>query len=100
MAERALQDIAAASGLRFAILRYFNVAGADARLRVGEATPDNSHLIKVACEVAMGRRPEMRINGVDYPTPDGTCVRDYVHVDHWPAPIWSRSIILLPVAIP
>ena len=81
MAERALQDIAAASGLRFAILRYFNVAGADAAARIGEATPDNSHLIKVALETAAGLRPEMQVNGTDYPTPDGTCIRDYVHVD-------------------
>ncbi len=81
MAERALQDIAAASGLRFAILRYFNVAGADAAARIGEATPDNSHLIKVALETAAGRRPFMPVNGTDYPTPDGTCIRDYVHVD-------------------
>jgi UDP-glucose 4-epimerase len=81
MAERALQDIAAASGMTYAILRYFNVAGADAEARLGEATPNNSHLIKVALETAMGRRTEMRLNGVDYPTPDGTCIRDYVHVD-------------------
>ena len=81
MAERALIDIAAASGLRYGILRYFNVAGADARARIGEATPDNSHLIKVACEAAIGLRSAMRINGTDYPTPDGTCIRDYVHVD-------------------
>ena len=81
MAERALQDIAAASGLRFAILRYFNVAGADAAARIGEATPDNSHLIKVALETAAGRHPVMQVNGTDYPTPDGTCIRDYVHVD-------------------
>jgi UDP-glucose 4-epimerase len=81
MAERALQDIAAASGLRFAILRYFNVAGADAAARIGEATPDNSHLIKVALETAAGRRSGMLVNGTDYPTPDGTCMRDYVHVD-------------------
>jgi UDP-glucose 4-epimerase len=81
MAERALQDIAAASGLTFAILRYFNVAGADADARIGEATPNNSHLIKVALETAAGLRPEMHVNGVDYPTPDGTCIRDYVHVD-------------------
>jgi UDP-glucose 4-epimerase len=81
MAERALQDIAAASGIRFAILRYFNVAGADAAARIGEATPNNSHLIKVALEAAAGRRPGMQVNGTDYPTPDGTCIRDYVHVD-------------------
>lgn len=81
MAEQALRDIAAASGLGFAILRYFNVAGADAEARIGEATPDNSHLIKVALETTLGLRPAIRINGTDYPTPDGTCIRDYVHVD-------------------
>lgn len=81
MAERVLGDMAAAAGLRHAILRYFNVAGADARARIGEATPDNSHLVKVACEAALGLRSGMRVNGTDYPTPDGTCVRDYVHVD-------------------
>ena len=81
MAERVLADVAAAHGLTHATLRYFNVAGADADARIGEATPDNSHLVKVACETAAGLRPGMRINGTDYPTPDGTCVRDYVHVD-------------------
>ena len=81
MAERILSDIAAASGLRYAILRYFNVAGADPAGRIGEATPDNQHLIKLACETALGLRPAMRIHGTDYPTPDGTCVRDYLHVD-------------------
>jgi UDP-glucose 4-epimerase len=81
MAERILMDIATASGLRYAILRYFNVAGADPQGRIGEATPDNQHLIKLACETALGARPAMRIHGTDYPTPDGTCVRDYIHVD-------------------
>lgn len=81
MAERALIDIARANGQRHAILRYFNVAGADANARIGEATPDNSHLIKVACETAIGLRKGMVVNGTDYPTPDGTCVRDYLHVD-------------------
>jgi UDP-glucose 4-epimerase len=81
MAERVLQDVAAASGLRYAILRYFNVAGADAGARIGEATPDNAHLIKLACETAHGLRPGMVVHGTDYPTPDGTCIRDYVHVD-------------------
>jgi UDP-glucose 4-epimerase len=81
MAERMLQDIAAANGLRYAILRYFNVAGADPQGRTGQATREASHLIKVACEAALGRRPGMRIYGTDYPTPDGTCVRDYIHVD-------------------
>ena len=81
MAERILADIAAASGRRYAVLRYFNVAGADPQARIGEATPDNQHLIKLACETALGLRPSMRIHGSDYPTPDGTCVRDYIHVD-------------------
>jgi UDP-glucose 4-epimerase len=81
MAERMLSDIAAANGMRTAILRYFNVAGADPAGRIGEATPDNSHLVKVACEVAMGLRERLVVNGTDYPTPDGTCIRDYIHVD-------------------
>ncbi len=81
MAERILRDIASATGLRYAILRYFNVAGADLEGRIGEATPNNSHLVKVACEAALGIRPGMAIHGVDYPTPDGTCVRDYIHVE-------------------
>jgi UDP-glucose 4-epimerase len=81
MTERVLVDLAAAEGLSYAILRYFNVAGADVQARIGEATPDNSHLVKVACQTAMGLRPAMFVNGIDYPTPDGTCIRDYVHVD-------------------
>jgi UDP-glucose 4-epimerase len=81
MAERMLQDIAQAAGLRYVILRYFNVAGADPKGRIGQATPAASHLIKVASETAVGARPRMCINGTDYPTPDGTCVRDYIHVD-------------------
>ena len=81
MSERVLADIAAATGLRYAILRYFNVAGADAGARIGEATPDNAHLIKLACETALGLHPAMAIHGTDYPTPDGTCIRDFVHVD-------------------
>jgi UDP-glucose 4-epimerase len=81
MAERMLQDIARTTGSRHAILRYFNVAGAAPDGSIGEATPDNSHLVKVACEAALGLRAGMRINGTDYPTPDGTCVRDYIHVE-------------------
>lgn len=81
MAERMLADIGAATGLRYAALRYFNVAGAADDGSIGEATPDNSHLVKVACEAAMGLRPGLSINGTDYPTPDGTCIRDYVHVE-------------------
>lgn len=80
MAERVLQDLAPAHGAHGAILRYFNVAGAHDQGHLGEATPTNSHLIKVACETAMGLRPRMHINGDTYPTTDGTCVRDYVHV--------------------
>lgn len=81
IAERMLKDIAATAEMTFAALRYFNVAGADPGGRIGEATPDNSHLVKIACETAIGLRPAVRINGTDYPTPDGTCIRDYVHVE-------------------
>ncbi len=81
MAERLLADIAAASGMTYAILRYFNVAGADPKARLGEATPDNRHLIKIACETALGLRQSMQLNGTDYPTADGSCIRDYLHVD-------------------
>jgi UDP-glucose 4-epimerase len=81
MAERMLQDIARATDLRYVILRYFNVAGADPEARIGQATPGSNHLIKVACATALGQRSHMYIHGTDYPTPDGTCVRDYIHVD-------------------
>jgi UDP-glucose 4-epimerase len=80
MFERILQDVSAAHGLRYAILRYFNVAGADPAGRTGQAMPGATHLIKVACEVAVDLRPEIAIFGTDYPTPDGTCIRDYIHV--------------------
>jgi len=80
-AERVLDDMARAHGLSYVALRYFNVAGADPQARIGEATPDNSHLIKVACETVVGLRPRTQINGTDYPTPDGTCIRDYIHVE-------------------
>jgi UDP-glucose 4-epimerase len=66
--------------LQFVVLRYFNVAGADPKLRTGQAAPTATHLIKVACETATGRRPKMDLFGTDYPTPDGTCIRDYIHV--------------------
>ena len=81
IAERMLQDVAQAAGIRYAILRYFNVAGADPEARIGQATPESYHLIKVACAAALGQRPNLHIYGTDYPTPDGTCVRDYIHVD-------------------
>ena len=81
MSERILMDTAAATGLRYAILRYFNVAGADPQGRIGQASRNATHLIKVACETALGQRPEMPIYGTDYPTRDGTCIRDYIHVE-------------------
>ena len=80
MTEWMLADVSLAHGLPYAALRYFNVAGADPSGRSGQSTPGATHLIKVACEVAAGRRPHMEIFGEDYDTPDGTCVRDYVHV--------------------
>lgn len=80
MTERLLTDIAGAHGMTYAILRYFNVAGADPDGRIGEATPDNNHLVKIACETALGLREAMSINGTDYPTADGTCIRDFIHV--------------------
>lgn len=78
--EWALQDAARACGLRIAALRYFNVAGADAQGRSGECQPTATHLVKIAAEVAVGARNQMNIYGDDYDTPDGTCVRDFVHV--------------------
>ena len=79
MSERMLMDTAAASDMDYVILRYFNVAGADPQGRIGQSTPEATHLIKVACEAALGKRPGMSIFGNDYPTADGTCVRDYIH---------------------
>lgn len=80
MAERIIDDIARVHGQATAILRYFNVAGAHDDGHLGEATPDNTHLVKVACETACGLRSVLQVNGTDYPTPDGTCIRDYIHV--------------------
>jgi len=80
MTEVMLRDAGAAHGLAHVILRYFNVAGADPALRTGQSTKGATHLIKVAVETALGRRPRMQVFGTDYPTPDGTCVRDYIHV--------------------
>ena len=83
MSERILADIAAASGgaMNAVILRYFNAAGARPDLKVGQATPRSTHLVKIAAECALGLRPSMSIYGTDYKTPDGTCLRDYIHVD-------------------
>lgn len=80
MTERMLADAASATGLRYAALRYFNVAGADPAGRAGESIEKPSHLIKRAVQVAVGVLPRLDIFGEDYPTPDGTCVRDYIHV--------------------
>ncbi len=81
MSERMLMDLAAASSLKYVILRYFNVAGADPEGRIGQATPEATHLIKVACEAAVGKRQGLTVFGTDYDTPDGTCIRDYIHVE-------------------
>ena len=81
MSERMIADVAAAHPLKYVILRYFNVAGAEAEGRLGQSGGVATHLIRVACQTALGLRPEMTIFGDDYPTPDGTCIRDYVHVE-------------------
>lgn len=75
-----LEDAARAHGLSYVALRYFNVAGADPEGRAGQISPLATHLVKVACEVATGKRERLEIFGTDYPTRDGTCVRDYIHV--------------------
>jgi UDP-glucose 4-epimerase len=80
MSEIMLRDAGRAHGLRHVILRYFNVAGADPALRTGQSTPAATHLIKVAVQTALGTRPKMDVFGTDYPTADGTCIRDYIHV--------------------
>jgi len=81
MSEWMLRDVAAASALRYVALRYFNVAGSDTSGRIGQATPNATLLVKAACEAAVGKRPGVSIYGTDYPTPDGTGVRDYLHVE-------------------
>jgi UDP-glucose 4-epimerase len=80
MTEWMLADLAAATPLRYVALRYFNVAGADPAQRTGQSTPGATHLIKRACQAALGRLPKLGVFGSDYPTPDGTGVRDYIHV--------------------
>jgi UDP-glucose 4-epimerase len=80
MTEVMLRDTAHAHDFSYTALRYFNVAGADPQGRTGQSTPRATHLIKVACETALGKRSHMEVYGTDYPTPDGTCVRDYIHV--------------------
>ncbi|MFI0844273.1 UDP-glucose 4-epimerase GalE [Mesorhizobium sp. IMUNJ 23232] len=80
MTELMLRDAAAAHPFAYTALRYFNVCGADPKGRTGQSTRGATHLIKVACETATAKRPFMEVFGTDYPTPDGTCVRDYIHV--------------------
>ena len=80
MTEVMLRDVGTAHDLRYVILRYFNVAGADPNCRTGQSTKNATHLIKVAVEAALGLRSKLDIYGSDYPTPDGTCIRDYIHV--------------------
>ena len=81
MSEMMLRDLGAASDMRHVILRYFNVAGSDPGGRIGQSTEKATLLIKVAAEVAVGKREQLYVFGTDYPTPDGTGVRDYIHVD-------------------
>ncbi|MGV3490081.1 MAG: UDP-glucose 4-epimerase GalE [Devosia sp.] len=80
MTEMMLADVAAATPLTYGVLRYFNVSGADPGRRSGQSSPTATHLIKVASQAALGQRPQVGIFGTDFPTPDGTGVRDYIHV--------------------
>jgi UDP-glucose-4-epimerase GalE len=81
MVEWALADHAAAYGLGYAALRYFNAAGASPDGTIGEDHDPETHLIPLAVQAAVGQRPHLEVFGTDYPTPDGTCIRDYIHVD-------------------
>jgi UDP-glucose 4-epimerase len=80
MTEIMLGDAGRAHGLAHVVLRYFNVAGGDPKGRAGQSSATSTHLIKVAAEAALGLRPKLQVFGTDYPTPDGTCIRDYIHV--------------------
>jgi UDP-glucose 4-epimerase len=80
MAEIMLHDVASAHGMRYVVLRYFNVAGADPLARIGLATVGATHLLKIAVEAATGQRAKIDVFGTDYPTPDGSCIRDFIHV--------------------
>ena len=80
MTERMLADASAAHSFNYGALRYFNVSGADPKGRAGQIGKGSTHLIKVACETAVGKRSEIAVYGTDYPTTDGTCIRDYIHV--------------------
>jgi UDP-glucose 4-epimerase len=96
MSETILQDAGKAYGIDYVILRYFNVGGADPKGRAGQSTKAATQLIKVAAEAALGRRTHVEIFGNDYPTADGTCIRDYIHVTdlvraHLDALLYLRS---------
>jgi UDP-glucose 4-epimerase len=96
MTEIMLRDASAAHGLSHLILRYFNVAGADPAMRAGQSTKGATHLIKVAVETVLGLRRRIEVFGTDYDTPDGTCIRDYIHVSdlvraHWEALSYLRG---------
>ena len=80
MTEQMMADLSQATDFRYIALRYFNVAGADPEGRTGQSTPNATHLIKVACEAASGKREALTVFGDDYDTPDGTCIRDFIHV--------------------
>src|SRR3954471_64241 len=80
MTEIMLHDVAAAHGMTYVVLRYFNVAGADPHARIGLATVGATHLLKIAVEAATGQRAKIDVYGTDYPTPDGSCIRDFIHV--------------------
>ncbi|MCW5705212.1 MAG: UDP-glucose 4-epimerase GalE, partial [Bradyrhizobium sp.] len=80
MSEIMLHDVATAYGMKYAVLRYFNVAGADPQARIGLATAGATHLLKIAVEAATGQRAKVDVYGTDYPTPDGSCIRDFIHV--------------------
>jgi UDP-glucose 4-epimerase len=80
MTEIMLHDVASAHGMGYVVLRYFNVAGADPQARVGLATVGATHLLKIAVEAATGQRAKVDVFGTDYPTPDGSCIRDFIHV--------------------
>ncbi len=81
MSDWMLREVAAVNPIRYVVLRYFNVAGSDPGGRIGQATPGATLLTKVACEAAVGKRTHVTVFGTDYPTPDGTGVRDYLHVE-------------------
>jgi len=80
MTEIMLHDVALAHGMNYVALRYFNVAGADPQARIGLATKGATHLLKIAVEAAIGQRAKIDVFGTDYPTPDGSCIRDFIHV--------------------